>query len=1107
MILNKLKFREFILYSTLIFAILFQENIYSQTNLVKGSIYDSQGNPLPGVSVVEKNTNNGTTTDFDGLFQLNVSQNSSLIISYIGFASQELMIDSLDEFNIIMQESSEKLDEVVLMGYSSQSRATITSSVVKVNSDELRASSNSNALIALQGKVPGMEVRLTTGQPGQNPQIVIRGGTSTTPNSDGPLYVIDGVLRNNMEMVNANDIDTFQVLKDAAATSIYGARAANGVILITTKTGKISDASYSKIRLNQTLTIETQARKYDWSSARDYLWASRSAANLELDTNTKTRLSSGGSFPYSTGNANFNGRQGKGYGNSTSTTAFLDDLINAEGQAYVANLIDGQGYQTMKDPVTGRTLIFKQNNYQDIMFQTGLSNDTNLSFEGGNEKGSLFASIGAIDQKGILYETDYNMLNFSLNGSYKLRDYLTINSGLNYSSGSFNSNTNSDTDRSAKLPQTVRMYRDNGLPSIGEGSGSPRSILHARKYRKIDRRFSRSTFRIGLDWEIIDGLNFKPSASLYKTDYEYRRFELSNPFVTNRSTQENLRMFDQKSLDLLLSYEKKLLDIHNFNVFVGYNSINEHEYFLEGRGANAATDIITTLAASNQDDERASSTIDNKSSRSWFGKIDYNFDQKYLFSLSHRIDGSSVFAENNKYAQFSAISAGWNVHGESFWSNSIVSNYIDTFKLRLSWGEAGNDNINQTATQGNYSPGNDYAATPGILATTLANQDLVWETTSSLDFGFDMGFGRGNSIFLDIYDKRTKDRLTSYPLPSQTGFNSITSNVGIVQNKGIEIGLDANILRKDDLSWNVGLNYAQNITKVLELPENGNDKNRIGGSSIFDRSKGEYVMVGGLAEGERLGQLYVFQHEGIYQTDAEAALAPTDTKVSGGKRGKPKNAGDSKWLDVDENGVIDDRDLVFIGYSAPDKSGSILNTFKYKNFTFRSVTTFALGHQISDRMRYRANANARNRVATHSDVTNGKIWWGPGMEPYEGYDRTKAIYPRYNAASDWDNGYRNHMRSGPRVAGMWLGPGGGSDSTLYIEDGDYLSFQEISLFYNMPKEISNKLFMENIEVGIAGYNLGFITNYEGLRPEQYDGTERGDYPNPLRVSLTARLTF
>jgi TonB-linked SusC/RagA family outer membrane protein len=609
-----------------------------------------------------------------------------------------------------------------------------------------------------------------------------------------------------------------------------------------------------------------------------------------------------------------------------------------------------------------------------------------------------------------------------------------------------------------------------------------------------------------LDWEIIDGLHFKPSGSYYKSESLKKEFERFNPYQTTRPMLNRYNSYWQWMADAVLTYDLNIFDKHDISMLVGTNATEEESYELQGTGRNAATDNIPTLNASNTDDERTSSSLGSGTIASAFARLSYSFDEKYLFTGSFRVDGSSVFADGNRYAKFGSLSAGWNVHKEKFWKNLGIDKYVTTFKPRLSWGTSGNDNISLSATQGNYATGRNYMGQSGVQNTTLANNDLLWETTSSIDVGAEIGIlNNDHNIYFDYYDKRTKDRLTGLPLPAQSGFGGITSNVGTIQNKGFEIGVNSKVIEYKGCRWDIAATFSLNRTYVLELPENGKDKNRIGGGTIYDSSTGKYKEVGGLAEGERLGKLWMFDMVGIYQTDAEAANAPEDTYVSGSKKGKPKNAGDAIWKDVDGNGVIDSKDVVYVGYASPDKKGSIINTIKYEGFKLRVVMNYALGHVISNGWRARMNGNARNRVVTSGDVTNGDIWWSKENAPYEGYNPSNAKYPRYNAASDWDNGYRNHVRQHPLgVNNINLGP----DNTAYLSDGDYLSFSEVSLSYEFPKTLLDRTnFVKGLNLQFTMYNLGYITEFDGLTPEHNGGYEVGTYPRPFQVNFTTRITF
>ena len=419
-------------------------------------------------------------------------------------------------------------------------------------------------------------------------------------------------------------------------------------------------------------------------------------------------------------------------------------------------------------------------------------------------------------------------------------------------------------------------------------------------------------------------------------------------------------------------------------------------------------------------------------------------------------------------------------------------------KLRASWGKTGNNNLTYSDTQGEYGV-YAYGGNGGVLNSVLANDKLIWETTSNVDLGFDAGFFDNRlELSLTGYNKLTTDRLYNKSLPAETGFASIKANLGTVQNKGIEITLTAHPLSSSSpLQWDITGSFSMNRTYMKKLPYNGRDKNRIQGGLVFDPASGQYVEMGGLAEGERIGGRWGYKYLGVYDTDEAAANAPVDKKVSGSKMGKSKQAGDAIWADLDDNGVIDDKDITFIGWANPDKKGALINSLYYKNFSLRFVMDFALGHSIANIWRCRANANARNAIITTDDVVNGNIWWNPG-------DAATAKYPRYDNASDWDNGYRNHMRT---IAYAGMNSNGNADNTAYYSKGDYLCFREISLGYNIPKSICSKLGVSGISLNAGINNIGYITAFDGLNPEQYDGSETGEYFIPIQFNFGAKLTF
>ena len=485
-----------------------------------------------------------------------------------------------------------------------------------------------------------------------------------------------------------------------------------------------------------------------------------------------------------------------------------------------------------------------------------------------------------------------------------------------------------------------------------------------------------------------------------------------------------------------------------------------------------------------------------KKTNSYFGRLTYDFDRKYLLSASVRYDGSSHFAENNKFGTFPGVSAGWNMHRESFWEP--MKDIVNNLKLRLSWGKTGLDNLSLSHTQGAYTAGKSYMGESGILNTTLANKSLLWETTTSTDGGLDIGlFNSRVNLMVDVYHKKTTNRLLDEKLWAESGFSSIRTNFGSIVTNGIEIQVDAIPVKTRDFSWDISANFSYHKTFVDKLPDNGAKRNRTSGGIIFDERLGKYIETGGFAEGERFGARYAYVMDGVYATDEEAANAPYDDMVSANWKAagttQQKYGGDAIWRDLDKNDTIDTRDMKLVGYIHPDKIGGITNTFKYKKFSLRVAMDFELGHVIDNQFRAQANANSRNNFATVHDVASSAMWRNQGDQ---------ASIPRYDVYSDWDYGVRNHGRP----SGTYIGFSGGSLNTLYIKKGDYLAFREVSLTYLLENKWLKTLGVPSVELMGAIYNLGYWTAYDGLTPEVY-GADAGKYPRPRQFMFSLKFTL
>lgn len=1049
---------------------------------VRGIVTDQSGNPVPGVTIVEKGTQNGTITTDDGSYAITVNDDATLVFTIVGMEKKEVPVSGRKKIDVVLQGNAVRLNEVVAIGYGKQSRVDVTNSISKVGEQEFEHTPGGNPLKQLQGKVAGLSLQISDGQPGSDPQIFLRGGTTTSPEGDAPLVIVDGVVSQGMRSItdlNSDDIESIQVLKDAASTAIYGARAANGIIIVTTKTGK---SGKPKVDFKYTYGIETQGKKYDFLDARDYIYVSRRNTMLYNKSNPDFFLS-GGTYGMSTGNPR----------DSRNTLEFLDTYLQDYGKDYVNELLSKEGWETMQDPVTGKMLIFKNTNFQDVTFQTGHTANYNVDVSGGNEVANYYLGLGYLDQDGIVYGTYYKDYNALFNGSYKLSNSFKIHTSVAYSIGVHNSPNNYQNvlSRSVDMPPTYRLYYEDGTPAPGEGVSSFRSRLHEVYYKEkyTDVRNYRTTMQLGADWNILEGLTFTPSLSWFTTEGKSRYFEAYNEVNKNRNASANHNLDRHTQLDAVLNYTRTLATDHHFGLMLGASYIDDYSYRMSGSGYGAPTDYITTLNATVAETQRTSTTESTDVLMSYFGRLNYDYNKKYLFSASFRKDGSSRFAKDHKWGVFPGFSAGWNMHMEDFWSP--LKNTISQFKLRASWGQAGNNLLTINDSQGEYSTGYDYMGNVGILNTTLANNDLFWETTTSFDAGVDMGlFNNRISLLLDYYNKLTSGRLFSKPLDATTGFSSIKSNYGSIRNRGFEAELSATPVQSKNFSWDLSFTFSYNKGVVVKLPDNGEDKNRTGGNYVYDPGQKKYIKVGGFAEGEQFGQRWAYHMTGVYSTDKDAENAPYDVETNG----RTKIGGDAIWEDRDKNDTIDYRDMVFMGYIRPNKIGGMVNTLHYKGFALRFVVDYAMGHVIDNGFRARTNGSARNNNDALADVLSDKIWKEQGDH---------ASIPRYTVQSDADYNWRNHLRSSNGIGNS----GYSSNNSLYYSKGDFLAFREISLSYSLQTKWLNKAYIQGIELFAGAFNIGYLTAYDGLMPEVYTGADPGLYPRPREYNMGLKVNF
>ncbi|MEO8763870.1 MAG: SusC/RagA family TonB-linked outer membrane protein, partial [Ginsengibacter sp.] len=594
------------------------------------------------------------------------------------------------------------------------------------------------------------------------------------------------------------------------------------------------------------------------------------------------------------------------------------------------------------------------------------------------------------------------------------------------------------------------------------------------------------TMAAGAHWDILPGLSFDPQVSMfniYDNSWQFQPAYWDGPrtFVTSRAASASDYKWHQTQADAVFTYNKSFASVHNLNVKAGFSYFGRKVSTLSASGRNAATDLISTLNASGVP-VAVSSSISDQVVLGYFSRINYDYKQKYLLSMNMRYDGASNLGEKHKWGFFPGISAGWNLHKENFWK--IFPKDLLQLKLRGSYGVNGNIGaLGDFTGQGEYGVNAIYGGVAAIQNTVLQNNDLQWERSKTVDVGLDVGIFNGRvNLLVDYYRRVTDNLITTLPLPQSTGFGNILTNLGSLENKGFEFELNGRITSNSSpFQWNISINAAKTTSKILKLPPNGAEHNRVGGVNVWNPKTKTYEWMGGLQEGGRIGDMYDRKQIGIYATDEEALGAPTDMYIP--LADKTKYGGDVKWQDTDGNGIIDSRDQVYMGNMYPDWTGGFANSFSYKNFSLYARLDFTTGHTIFNwaRLFFEANLigdnNMTQRVVDRSWKKQGDI----------------ATMPRY-----YQNGFyvQHNNFSGSKTMA----------SSEYEESGDFLAIREVTLSYSFPTKLLQRIRMNNLQLHVTGNNLHYFTKYLGLNPED-GGKDDGRYAMPKNIIFGASISF
>ncbi|RYE58954.1 MAG: SusC/RagA family TonB-linked outer membrane protein [Sphingobacteriales bacterium] len=1084
----------------------------AQNRNVSGRVTDPSGAGIPSAGVSIKGTKISTLTDADGNFTISAKKGDVLMISYVGFTTKEIVLADQSALSINLEENNQALDEVVVVGYGTIKKSNLTGSVSKLDAKVLETGIRSNPGSALAGTIPGLRVQQTSGRPGAVPNIVLRGGTSFA-GAGSPLVVVDGIVR-GLGDINQDDIESIEVLKDASAASIYGARAANGVVLITTKKGK---AGQSNISLKSKVGINKLNLPFEFLTGEEYIYWSRKAIETSgsYDASRLTQLNTTG--PFGTGNL-YKDANGVPYDGNVNAGAVWSPMFrNAINEELL-----GKGWLSMLDPLktnavgaydpngTNKEILYKNFDYSEYALRPhSLTQDYNLNMSGGNENGNYYAGLGRYDEKGMPINTFYNRLSFVINGEYRLKPWLVSTSRLNFVNSKRRDPTNSEGNyltRALGAPPTMRGFNEKGDLLVGRDylDGNP-----AVNDAKFIRKNSSDAFTLMQDFgvNLLSNLRFNLTGSLLYDQDQSESFTkdfLSSPnnFNRTRNSSASVSKNLNQQYNAALNYNARFASKHTLDLLVGSEYADNYSFFLSASGSGAPTDDFMDLTLTSSDKDRRSINTDHTQQRilSFISRATFSlFDSKYLITGNFRREGYSRMIDN-RWGNYGGVSVGWNVHKEKFFSSLSLDNVVNSLKLRGSYGSIGNiSGIGAYTLQGSYSQ-NRYNSSIGYLLGTPPNSTLSWESLITKEVGLDARLFNKIDVSLAYYHRTTSDKIATLVFPVTAGITGVSTNNGDMQNQGVEVDLGYAVYKNKDWTINLDFNMAYNVNKVLKLPFNGLENNRQGGFQVYDPNTKELIWVGGTQEGQDPNIAYAYQAEGIIRTKEQLDSYALKLRDLLGARtlvhpdvfnALPANQkslyfpialGDVMWRDVNGDGTINSFDRVYQGRTVPRWIGGFGGNVRWKSFALSTRFDYALGFVAQDGPRSWFLSNAQG---TFNTTIETKDTWSP--------TNPNAKYPTYYWA---DQLFKNNTFR---------------PSSMFYNKGDYLALREINLTYSLPASIAKRMKSQGVNFSISGQNLTYFSKSTLYSPESggiaIDGAGSGGYPLPRTFIFGAQFIF
>ena len=986
-----------------------------QAKTVTGTVTDVSGEPIIGANIRIKGTTTGTITDIDGNFSIEAEPQSVIEVSYIGYLTQETVINNQKSIRFLLKEDTKTLDEVVVIGYGVQKKADLTGSVANINTEKLNTQSNANIGQALQGKIAGVDIVSQGGAPGSGTRIMVRG--IGTLNNASPLYIVDGMYMNSIDHINPNDIASIDVLKDASSAAIYGSRAANGVIIVTTKEGSNTEGK-PIIDLSVNLGISTASKFLDMLDAKG--WA-------EVTTIARQAI-------------------GK------PALDMATDLANKP-----------------------------DNDWQDIMFRPALMQNYNLSVKGGGKYSTYYTGLGYFNQDGIVKGTNYQRYNIQSKNDYKR--------------GIFSAGTNLIISFSHDKPlhqelrggmigtilqsvPTLEKYDDTREGGYGGTYGDVVNIPHPLaiiddnimdRYNENVKIFANLYAQIELFKGLKYKLNLTPDFSFERYKNYLNKYDFG--LATNSITQLTERQRRRRNIlvENLLTFDRTFGE-HKISALAGYTYQDSRFRHIQAYGEGLPQGLEEIDAATTNRSNEGNSW--RSVLTSILGRVFYSYQNKYLFTATIRRDGSSKFGKNNRYGYFPSFSLGWNVAEEKFMENV---HWLDQLKLRGGYGVLGNQEIDNyqyssTITTGiNYPDGNG-GLLQGAFPKNFANPDIKWEETAMTNVGIDfMAFNNRLSLTADYYVKNTKDILLTVPIPiSSGGANDPIRNAGKIRNNGFEFNLGWMDQPNPDISYGINLIGSFNKNKVIAM---GSESGSIKGGST-----NQNITTSETKAGYPIGGYWLISTAGYFNSQEEV-----DAYAKDGKKIQPAaEPGDIKFVDANNDGVINDDDRVFQGSPFPDFTFALNGNMRYKNFDLSIGLQGVLGNKIYNATRQ-----------TLEDVTKGSNFLASCLD-YWTPENKNASHPRLT----WDDPNRNTR----------------AESDRYLENGSYLRLRSVQLGYTFPQTWF-KGAIQHARVYINAENLFTITSYSGYSPDvnadnaNYRGFDNFIYPTNRTFMLGLNVTF